>query len=38
MGALADRKTLRRCIERLAKKVMADQHYRSSEGGKAGMF
>ena len=38
MGALADRKTLRRCIEQLVKKVMVDQHYRSSERGKAGMF
>ena len=38
MGALADMKTLRRCIEHLVKKVMVDQHYRSSERGKAGMF
>ena len=35
---LVDRKTLRRCIEQLVKKVMVDQHYRSSERGKAGMF
>ena len=35
---LIDRKTLRRCIEQLVKKVMVDQHYRSSERGKAGMF
>ena len=38
MGSLADRKTLSRCIEQLVKKVMVDQHYRSSERGKAGMF
>ena len=38
MGALADRKTLMRCIEQLDEKVMVDQHYRSSERGKAGMF
>ena len=38
MGSLADRKTLMRSIEQLEEKVMVDQHYRSSEGGKAGMF
>ena len=38
MGSLADRKTVMRCIEQLEEKVMADQHYRSSERGKAGMF
>ena len=38
MGSLADRKTLMRCIEQLEEKVMVDQHYRSSERGKAGMF
>ena len=38
MGSLADRKTLMRCIEQLNKKVMVDQHYRSSERGKAGRF
>ena len=26
------------CIEQLEEKVMVDQHYRSSERGKAGMF
>ena len=38
MGSLADRKTVIRCIEQLEEKVMVDQHYRSSERGKAGMF
>ena len=38
MGSLADRKTLMRCIEQLKEKVMVDEHYRSSERGKAGMF
>ena len=38
MGSLADRKTLMRCIEQLEEKLMVDQHYRSSERGKAGMF
>ena len=38
MGLLADRKTLIRCIEQLEEKVVVDQHYRSSERGKAGMF
>ena len=38
MGSLADRKTLMRCIEQLDEKVMVDQHYRSSERSKAGMF
>ena len=38
MGSLADRKTLMRCIEQLEEKVMVDQHCRSSERGKAGMF
>ena len=38
MGSLADRKTVMRCIEQLQEKVMVDQHYRSSERGKAGMF
>ena len=26
------------CIEQLEEKVMVDQHYRSSERGKAGIF
>ena len=38
MGSLADRKTLMRYIEQLEEKVMIDQHCRSSERGKAGMF
>ena len=38
MGSLAHMKTLMRCIEELEEKVMMDQHYRSSERGKAGMF
>ena len=38
MGSLADRKTMMRCIEQLEEKVVVDQHYRSSERGKAGMF
>ena len=38
MGLFTDRKTLMRCIEQLEEKVMVDQHYRSSEIGKAGMF
>ena len=38
MGSLADRKTLMRCIEQLEEKLMVDQHYRSFERGKAGMF
>ena len=38
MGSLADRKTLTRCLEQLEEKVTVDQHYRSSERGKAGMF
>ena len=38
MRSLADRKTLMRCIEQLKEKVMVDEHYRSSERGKAGMF
>ena len=38
MGSFTDRKTLMRCIEQLEEKVMVDQHYRSSERGKAGMF
>ena len=38
MGSLADGKTLMRCIEQLKEKVVVDQHYRSSERGKAGMF
>ena len=40
MGLLADRKALIRCIEQLEEKVVVvvDQHYRSSESGKAGMF
>ena len=38
MGSLADRKTVMRCIEQLEEKVMVDQHYRSSERGKAGRF
>ena len=38
MGSLADRKTLMPYIEQLEEKVMVDQHYRSFERGKAGMF
>ena len=38
MGSLADRNTLMRWIEQLKEKVVVDQHYRSSERGKAGMF
>ena len=38
MGSFTDRKTLMRCIEQLEEKVMVDQHYKSSERGKAGMF
>ena len=38
MDLLAVRKTLMRCIEQWEEKVMVDQHYRSSERGKAGMF
>ena len=38
MGSFTDRKTLMRCIEQLEEKIMVDQHYRSSERGKAGMF
>ena len=38
MGSFTDRKTLMRCIEQLEEKVMVDQHYRSSERGKAGRF
>ena len=38
MGSFTDRKTLMRYIEQLEEKVMVDQHYRSSERGKAGMF
>ena len=38
MGSITDRKTLMRCPKQLLEKVMVDQHYRSSERGKAGMF
>ena len=38
MGSFTDRKTLMRFIEQLDEKVVVDQHYRSSERGKAGMF
>ena len=38
MVSFTDRKTLMRCIEQLEEKVMVDQHYRSFERGKAGMF
>ena len=38
MGSLAGRRALIRCIEQLEDNVMVDQHYRSSERGKAGMF
>ena len=38
MGSLADRKTLMRCMAQSERKVMVDQHYRSSERGKAGIF
>ena len=38
MGSFANRKTLMRCLKQLEEKVMVDQHYRSSERGKAGIF
>ena len=38
MGSFTARKTLMRCIEQWEEKVMVDQHYKSSERGKAGMF
>ena len=38
MGSFTDRKTLMCCIEQLDEKVVVDQHYRSSERGKADMF
>ena len=38
MGSFTDRKTLMRCIEQLEEKVIIDQHYTSSEKGKAGIF
>ena len=38
MVSFTDRKILMRCIKQLEEKVMVDQHYRSSEKGKAGMF
>ena len=38
MGSLADRKTLMRCMAQLEEKVMVDQHCRSSERGRAGIF
>ena len=38
MGSLADTKTLMRCIKQMLEKVVVDQHYRSSERGKAGRF
>ena len=38
VGSLAYKKTLVRCITRLEEKALVDQHYRSSERGKAGMF
>ena len=38
MGSFADRKTLMRWIEQLEENVMVDQHHRSSERDKAGIF
>ena len=38
MGSLAGRRALIRWIEQLEDNVMVDQHYSSSERGKAGMF
>ena len=38
MVSFTDRKILMRCIKQLEEKVMVDQHYRSSEKGKAGIF
>ena len=38
MGSFTDRKTLMRCIEHLDEKGVVDQHHRSSERGKVGMF
>ena len=38
MSSFTDRKTLMRCIKQLEEKVMVDQHYWSSEKGKAGRF
>ena len=38
MGSLAGGRALIRCTKQLEDNVMVDQHYRSSERGKAGMF
>ena len=38
MGLFTDRKNLMCCLEHLEENVMVDQHHRSSERGKAGMF
>ena len=38
MGSFTDRKTLMRRLKQFWEKVIFDQHYRSSERGKAGMF
>ena len=38
MVSFTDRKILMRCIRQLEENFMVDQHYRSFEKGKAGMF
>ena len=38
MSSFTDRKTLMCCLKQFLEKVMINQHYRSSERGKAGMF
>ena len=38
MSSFTDRKTLMCCLKQFLVKVMVNQHYRSSERGKAGMF
>ena len=38
MSSFTDRKTLMCCLKKFLEKVMVNQHYRSSERGKAGMF
>ena len=38
MSSFTDKKTLMCCLKQFLVKVMVNQHYRSSERGKAGMF
>ena len=38
MSSFTERKTLMCCLKQFLEKVMVNQHYRSSERGKAGMF